>query len=307
MVIKLLETRTEMRALETVRPHIQRVVVPPPGVVNPDMIQRYGLYTNNEINPAIENSDLSLGGKSLLQGILIRGGIALFPGSPNSELGFDVGIDYDYVFKHSFDSRHAQPAVEELAIEMKNVADSRSNHGDKVIIGGILAPEHSAIKIATLVGNYLTSISPQNVYVHSVRKNGGNIGEFTVDVDAYSRAQTDTLWLNRKTLELIEQTGTSLVLIDDIIDTGAMTNTVALILQLARENGFHAKLIGVGAPIEKVWTNARDNIAREIGAIPVRSILVIEDMGTHIDSKPRPWLKVAGVEKAIPCRLKDLR
>lgn len=279
-------------------PYIPRINVPPPGLLHPEILQHYGLLDGNPV-AEIERSDLSPGAKGLLLGILKHGGVAKFSAPPDSDLEFDLGINYDRVFKHSFKVELAWPAVEELGSAMRTIAES-----GPATIDALLAPEHSAIKLATLVGKYLDGID-----VHSVRKNGGRTGEFAVNLPGYTKNQIDTLWLDKATLLQITQYGrVNLGLIDDIIDTGTMSNGISLIIRLAQKEGFPVELTGIGSMLEKTYTAARSNITDFMGPVPIHSVLKIADMGIIPGCDEKwGWIKAEGMKKAVACNLADLR
>src|SRR3989304_7155333 len=116
---------TALSNSESPHAHAHRGTVPPPGVLNPNILEVYGLCNQSEVGHAMETADLTIGTRNLLSGLLLHGGIALFPGSPGSVPGYDVGLDYNYVFKYSYDIQHARAAVVELANVMKGIAVAR--------------------------------------------------------------------------------------------------------------------------------------------------------------------------------------
>lgn len=269
-------------------PYVARKFTSPPGYLNPDMFKKHGLYTREEIPFVIEKFPLTDGQKTLLTGLLTYGGIAFF----GTHESFNLGLDYNNVLKYLFRPDIVEPGLTELADELNKEPTYR--------VDGVLVPENSAIKPGTLFANLSGKIP-----IISVRKNGQSQQTgLEVAIDSYTKGKTDFLSIDESTLEAMKkQHIEKLVLTDDIVDTGAMTEAIALILQLAREKGYNVNLSGIITPFEKRYTKAREHIQTVLGNVPVKSILQIEDIGLG----PIPWIKIIDIEEAIPCNFIDLR
>lgn len=292
--VKKIEHSILPRHKETGLPHIKRVFVRPPGMEHPEILDRYKLYKPEEIQEAIRNApenEISTGGKQLLNGLLQFGGVGMF----GTETDFDLGIDYDKLYKTKYKNKFVNPALQELANQMLQEADK-----EEYAIDGVLAPENSGIKQAAFFAAYL-----HDVDCISVKKNG-HTSPFAVAVDSYTQGKTDIISIASDIFSSMREEGqTNLVLSDDIIDSGVMTQAVALILQFAQEAHFDINLVGVVTPIEKTYTHARETIREKLGDIPIFSSLKIEDIG--LLSETEAWIKIKGIEKAIPCMLNDSR
>jgi adenine/guanine phosphoribosyltransferase-like PRPP-binding protein len=288
--VKKIEIRNLPKHGETNLPYIKRTFVHPPGMETPAVLSKYGLYKPEEIKDAIRNSELFSGSQIFLNGLLEGGGVALF----GTEQNFDAGINYEDVYKIDYKHGVIDPALGELAIQMRQEAKKTN-----MSIDGVLAPENSGIKQATMLSSYL------DVDCFSVRKNGHK-SSFAVAVDSYTQGKIDIISVAQSMLDSMKKNNQkNLILSDDIIDSGAMTEAVALLLQLAQEQGYDIHLVGIVAPIEKTYTGAREKIKEILGDIPIFSALKIEDIG--IINNSQAWIKVAGIKKAIPCNLADLR
>lgn len=273
-------------------PHIKRTLLRPPGMETPDILGKYGLYQTNEVSRVIDQTtEISDGGKKLLTGLLKDGGVGMF----GTETEFDLGIDYDSVYKSGYKNEVINPALKELAVKIEDRAANL-----QFSVDGVLAPESSGIKQAAILSSYL-----KNADCFSVKKNGHS-SPFAVAVDSYTQGKTDVISIAQSLFDSMKVSGQqNLILSDDIIDSGVMTQAVALILQLAQEAGFNVHLVGIVTPIEKMYTHAGDSIREKLGDIPIFSSLKIEDIGYL--SEKQAWIKVVGIDKAISCKLKDSR
>lgn len=275
-------------------PHIKRKFAHPPGMIRPERLGKYELYYPEEVDDVIELSKLSPAGKNLLRGLREKGGVAWF----GNQTDFDLGLNYGELYKTNFDTDVMNPVLQELAEKMQKIAKTR-----EFSIDGVLAPEMSGIPQGRVFTSYINGAE-----LHHVKKNIELLPNIpAVAVDSYTKGKTDTISLEGQTLEKLKTEGrTNLVLSDDIIDAGFMTRAVALLLQLARKQGFDINLVGIVSPIEKTYTNARKKIKKELGKeIPIFSVLQIEDIG--ILNETQAWIKVKGIAKAIPCNLSDFR
>ncbi len=260
-------------------PHIKRTFMRPPGMETPEIVDRYGLYREDEVPQMIESSlSLSKGTKLLLTGLLKSGGVAKF----GNEAGFDLGINYNEIYKDTYKGGVMKEALREIAEVTEEHARLEGYSVDAV-----LAPELSGIKQATVYSSFL-----KDADCVSVKKNGHNKSPMSVAVDSYTQGKTDIISLAQSALEDMKREGRkNVVLSDDIIDSGVMTQAVALLIQLAQEQGYDIHLVGVVSPIEKLYTGAREKIQKELGrGVPIFSALQIEDIGLLSDSQA--WIKV---------------
>lgn len=276
-------------------PHIERTFLHPPGLTSPESWRKWGLYAQNDLDRVIKESNaLTDGGKILLNGLLQDGGVGMFG---NAE-SYDLGINYDLLLKSDYDHKKVDPAMQELAWQMKDEATAMG-----IKIDGVLAPEISGLKPAMAFSGFLEDASCINI-----KKNGSSPQSVGVAVDSYTSDKTDILSIAESVLQKQFREGkTNFVLADDIIDSGIMTQAVALILQLARDRGYDINLVGIVTPIEKVYTQARKTINANLGPIPIKSILQIEDIGILDEANQTAWIKIVGMDKAIQCNLTDSR
>ncbi len=284
--------KDSLPTLEGSIPHIKRTFIRPPGFLErPEMLGSYGLYLPEEVDGAIEKSNLvSPGGKTLLRGLREMGGVALFGTGEE----YDLGLNYGALYKTKVDEKIV-PVLEELAASMQGVADKRGYS-----VHAVLAPETSGVAQAKVFSSFL-----KGTECHPVKKNR-DFSPIKVALDSYTKGKTDILSLATEMLASLQAEGkTNIVLSDDIIDAGFMSQTVTLLLQLAQEQGYDVHLVGIVAPIEKTYTGAREHIQETLGDIPVISALQIEDIGLLNDTQA--WIKVFGIPKAIPCNLADFR
>lgn len=284
----------EIRTTTDGIPYIKRVVELPPGIKNPEIIQNYGMCDWGKVREKIGESPLTLGAKNLLYGIWQFGGVALFKG--NGEVPFDLGINYDRVFKHTFHTELARYAADEINARIRNTFGVEE-------IQGILSPEYSSLKFATLVSERNGGIP-----IVSVRKNGNGTKDFQIKLDAYTAGCVDTMSIDDLAVrELIEQRIFNFYSLDDIIDSGAATVGTHNIVKQAQKK-YPIRLLAVATPVEKMYTNGRANISREIGGdVPIISVLQIEDIGVLDENRNQGWIKAKDMPTAIPCRLADLR
>lgn len=282
-------------------PHIKREFFNPPGQEIPgqekyDTWKKHGLFTQTEFDTAIESTkNITDAGKVLLRGLLEQGGVGIF----GNEQKYDLGIDYDLLLKSDYDHKIVDPAMRELATQMKVEAAAMD-----FPIDGVLAPEISGLQPAAMFSSYFDDASCVRI-----KKNGFAPNTIGVAVDSYTSAdRTDILSISKSVLQKKFREGkTNFILADDIIDAGFMTQAVALILQLARDEGYDMNLVGIVTPIEKVYTRARQTIQENLGPIPIKSILQIEDIGILDPSQNTAWIKIVGLDKAIQCKLNDTR
>ncbi len=285
-------------------PYVQRIFIEdhkPKGLKSGDVLPYGGTIVGVESRDAVINNrpnGLSLGEKKLLKGLLEYGGVAQF-GPMNDS---DMGVDYEHVFKKIYTPEIIEDALKDLAQTMQEDARTRGLH-----IDGVLAPEQSAVMIGAAFSTFLED-KPCCI---PIQKNAKHPSELSVAVDSYtnSKGKTDIMSFPMELLDdMAKKNGgneINLVLLDDILDTGTMTKAMALLLQMAREKGYKVNLIGVVAPLEKMYTEARKTIANEVGNMPVYSALAVEDMGIYKGTDP--WIKVRGVDEPFACGIKDFR
>jgi len=225
------------------------------------------------IGEALEQRAITRGQAGITMGLLEHGGIVQFPGG--------LGIDYDRVFKNTFDTPAAMPAIRELAQQVSDLG-----------VNVLVAPEHSAIIPAAMLGGLL------EVPVIKVKKNGPTVrpGFVSAQVDSYTGGERDTLTLDtRGILSAIPHLGGArAIAVDEIIDTGAMTQAVHSLVGQLREAGVSIELAGAVALMEKTYTGAGEGIRQTLG-VPVFSGLGIDDIGLN----PVPWIKISGINQAL--------
>ncbi len=275
-------------------PHLERTFAHPPGFNKPELYQKWGLYESNEIFGAIEQSELPDAGKTLLNGLLKYGGVGMFGVGEN----YDLGVDYDKLLKQIYRPEIAVPVQQELAKQMRERTDEMG-----ICIHGVLAPETSGLKPSTTLSD---SLMVANVSVN--KKDVYSTDDIAVAVDSYSKGKVNIISLAKSVLQTLQSEGkTNFILSDDIIDSGLITIAVAVILQLAHEQGYNINLVGIVTPIEKVYTGASKIIQENLGLLPIVSLLKVEDIGILNEAQGLAWIKIIGLDKAIPCNLRDLR
>jgi len=275
-------------------PYLPRIdSIKPPGMKD-NTIAPNGICEKNNRSAAIESAQgLSSGAKKLLKALFERGGAALFGLEENP----DMGIDYQNVFKKFLDPEEMGKALQELAYDMDTDAAGRGIH-----IDGILAPEASGVALGVAFSSLLKDKPP----VLSVQKNGAPTS-LEVAIDSYSKGKIDVMSIPLELLQVLQAKKPgeeiNLIMCDDFFDSGKMTEAIALLLQLARQQGVNVNLVGVVVPIEKTYTGARKSIEENVGNVPIFSAVKIEDMGIH--NNEGPWMKMQGVDTGLACEIKD--
>ncbi len=252
--------------------HFRREVIPPKSFPYPRLEYAPSL---SAVNEAAENGAMTPGSATLLKALLDQGGIARFPGG--------LGLAYNHIFKHTFDVPTAMPALVEMAQEIKGRADV------------IIAPEHSAIIPAALMAAHL------NIPVIKVRKNGETDSPFSVIIDSYTGGKPDILSVSRKQAaslgQILKNRGPlhKAWIVDEILDTGAMTEALAHLMGLLGGSGVPIKLEGAVSLMEKLYTGGRNKIQANLH-MDVLTGVPIEDIGTDGN---RMWLKVPAIPQSL--------
>jgi len=252
--------------------HFRREVIPPKSYPYPRLEYAPSL---SAVDEAAATGAMTAGSATLLKALLDQGGIAQFPGG--------LGLAYNHIFKHTFDVPTALPALVEMAGKIKGRADV------------IIAPEHSAIIPAALIAAHL------NIPVIKVRKNGETGSPFSVLIDSYTGGKPDILSVSRKQAASLGQILKSRSplhrawIVDEIFDTGAMTEALAHLMGLLRQSGVPVELEGAISLMEKLYTGARGKI-RQTLHMDVLTGVPIEDIGTAGD---RMWLKVPAIPQSL--------
>jgi adenine/guanine phosphoribosyltransferase-like PRPP-binding protein len=292
-------------------PHLKRAFFPPPGKNNPELSYQYQLYSARELPEAInkfkfhgEQPETSEARRTLLRGLLEYGGVGQF-GEKHGES--DLGLDYSHFLKHEYMDEIANPVYNALGEQI--TSDIRDKGYSR--IDGVLAPEKSGIKHGETLSNVL-GVEKIIVKKDTTPKND----RVEVALDGYTLNEVNVISLTKKTLGELKKDGKSnFLLVDDILDSGLMTMAIALLLQRARatKENFDVNLIGIVTPFEKVYTGAGKLIEDLLGPIPITSLIQIEDMGlldeqqVQLHEGKEAWIKIVGMEKAIPCNLTDFR
>jgi len=249
-------------------------------VINPPSVfEGYKFLTPQQSLEALSEAEhkglIKRGEADLALGLLQLGGIAQFPGG--------LGLMYDDVYKNTFNTESAGQSLNEIEQSISGNVDC------------LLAPEHSGIIPAAQLAYLL------NVPIIKIKKNGQNNNNiFKAQVDSYTGGERDKLYIeqNRAVKSLREFSAKNqiceMVLVDDILDTGAMTLAVDNIIEQMKDFGLSVSLKGVVALLEKKYTGAREKIKAELN-IDVISGLVIEDIGLE----PFPWMRIQGVDSLL--------
>jgi len=275
-------------------PYLPRIDgVKPPGMRDNTKAPN-GICERERREDAISSAQgLTEGKRKLLRALLERGGSALFGSEDNP----DMGINYQNVFKKFLDLKEMGEALQELAHAMDADAAGRGIH-----IDGILAPEASGVALGVAFSFLLRDTPP----MLSVQKNGAPTS-LEVAIDSYSKGKVDVMSIPLDLLQLLQnkkpRQEINLIMCDDFFDSGKMTEAIALLLQLARDQGVNVNLVGVITPIEKTYTDARNKIATNVGNVPIFSALKVEDMGVH--ATEGPWMKIEGVDVGLACDIQD--
>lgn len=256
--------------------HFSRETIAPPSRAYPRLDYAASL---DAVDMAVKRKTMSTGRAGLLTGLLEHGGVAQFPGG--------LGLAYDRVFKYTFDTRSAKPALQEMADTVRDSTDI------------IIAPEHSAIIPAAQLGYEL------DVPVLKVRKNGSSgtlHSPFAVSLDSYTSDRADILSVDETSaqdlISLLPRNGKYLQarIVDEILDTGAMTEAIAYLLSLMKQSGIPVELRGAIALMEKEYTGARQKIQEQL-YIDVVSGLTVQDIGN--DGQTGMWIKIPGINEAL--------
>lgn len=249
--------------------YFPRDIIPPPGRLN-----NHEILDPSQSLEAVRRSDLSLGAKYLLQGLLqYGGGVKQFKGG--------IGLDYDSVFKRFFNTGYFKRSSQEMAFQIERTEANI-----------ILAPERSAIIPAAQIAHIT------NLPVLYLVKNGEKSDTTIIaEVDSYTGGGRDRIELDRKILSrvLAEMKGRLRgYMIDEMLDCGSMSMAVHDITEQAQSESFDMELVGIGSLMEKIYTGAADAVEKKTKIRP-SSVVQFEDMGLN----PFSWIKVAGVEGAL--------
>lgn len=256
----------------TVR-HFPRETITPPGRIYERLDPTASIYA---VERACSNNYMTPGAANLLTGLLEFGNVKHFPGGD--------GLDYDRVYKRLYRTDMADAAMTEIAEKIGPTADV------------VLAPEHSAIVPAGHLASKLKTP------VVKVSKNGKSESPFAASLDSYTGGEQDVLSVAAEYVETLKQlrpkNGQTLEvwIVDEILDTGAMTEALAYLVDLMRESGLNIELKGAVALMEKTYTGARKKIEEKLH-IDVLSGLLIDDIGG--DMQNGTWIKVPGINEAL--------
>ena len=258
-----------------------------------------GIYKGEDRAKLINESTLSIGGKALLLGILTDGGAAQFGSFDNP----NMGVDYEFVYKKLLNHQVVDGSLQELSSAINEDTTDRG-----IQIDAVLAPETSAPLFAGVLSSLLKGKPP----CIPVQKNGSKgISPVSDAVDSYSggEGKVDVMSIPVEVLEILQRkkggNEINVVLCDDILDTGAMTIAMALLVQIAREKGFNINLMSIVSPLEKIYTHVRETIEATVGNVPVYSSIKVSDMGIYKGIEP--WMKVEGITQAFACGIRDFR
>ncbi len=245
---------------------IKRKIVQPPG----NLGKYKQISYEDSLGRIHESANLSEGAKNLFDGLLSEGGVVKF--------GMIIGLGYEYEYKHFFDTPKATAALIELADQIRGKVDA------------VISPEDSAIILLGILG-FLLQVPIIRVNKDDSQQNGS----FVVGVESYTSGKLDRLSIKKEALRKAQKIGGRLFFVDEIIDCGAMTIAVSSLIKQARNEDIDVRLVGAGALMEKMFTEARKNVKDAGLDFKPISVLKIEDLGLS----PNQWIKVQGVNEAL--------
>jgi len=278
-----------MSRIEVKQPFLKEIPYFPRRLASPPQeYERLTLLSYSESLRTLTEVDLTPAQQVFLSALLQEGSVKQFPGG--------LGLDYDYVFKRLYYPQFTREIIEQIAVPFQGKVDA------------VLMPERSAIipgvQVATALG--------KEVLIIRLEKNGNNSEPcFAFQVDSYTGGGRDTISVQKEAIVRLvrwikENRGfhqpARVLLVDEIIDTGAMARGVGsqggLVGQCCQE-GLSLELSGVAALMEKTYTQAAQNLQEEL-RVPVVSGLQIEDL--WLSSSCGPGIKISGIEYGFSFR-----
>ncbi|NOY14763.1 MAG: hypothetical protein GXP43_00940 [bacterium] len=234
---------------------------------------------------ALNQNQITPGQHTFLTALLTIGSVKQFPGG--------LGLNYDQVFKLLYYPGYTWPIINEMAKTLLCKVDQ---------IDAILMPERSAV----IPGAQFSIALADNIPVIRMEKNNVKTlsQRFAFQVDSYTAGGKDIISVRKDVMAALlanisRSGGANLLLVDEILDTGAMAKGVGEaggFIHQCRQAGLQVNLAAVATLMAKTYTKAKTQLKQAL-KIPIISGIDIEDL--WLSSNYGPGIKVEGVKYGL--------